>query len=272
MKFSVVTISFNQSAFLERCIRSVIGQTGVDIEYIICDPGSTDGSREIIERYRDAFAAVLLEPDKGPADGLNRGFARATGDVFFYLNSDDTIEPGAFQTAAAEFARDPMLDMLCGHAWVVDENDRRLRRVWSDPYNRLSQAYSASIQIQPSTYIRAAMFRKAGGFNIANRSNWDGELFVDMCLAGARTKVIDSFMSNYRVHSQSITGTGGDREKLDAWRRRCFEKLMGREKTKMDSYLRAFWLLRRQLRNPPAFFERLLHGPVTGSAVRKGDA
>ena len=74
-RVSIVTISFNQEKFLERTIRSVLAQDYPEIEYIVVDPGSTDGSRDIIERYRDRIAHVIFEPDKGPSDGLNKGFA-----------------------------------------------------------------------------------------------------------------------------------------------------------------------------------------------------
>lgn len=79
MKVSIVTICFNQAAFIEEAIRSVIDQDYSNIEYIVIAAGSTDGSREIIERYRDRIATVLFEPDRGPADGLYKGFALATG-------------------------------------------------------------------------------------------------------------------------------------------------------------------------------------------------
>lgn len=268
MKISVVTISFNQAEFLERTILSVIGQQGVDFEYIIVDPGSTDGSRELIEKYRDVFSAAIMEPDAGPADGLNKGFARATGDIFFYLNSDDTLEPDAFATAVREFERDPSLDILCGHGWIVDEHDKRLRRVWSDPWNPRAVAYGAAFVIQPSTYFRAEAFRKIGGFNDQNRLSWDGELFVDFCLSGAKHKILNAFMSNYRVHAESLTGGGGDLDKRYALRwAYYFPKIMGREAVPADKYLRYFWWLYRQARNPRAFFERLFFGPIYGRAA-----
>jgi glycosyltransferase involved in cell wall biosynthesis len=268
MKISVITISFNQARFLERTILSVLNQDYPDVEYIIVDPGSTDGSRDIIEKYRNRFAEVVLEPDEGAADGLNKGFARATGEIFYCLNSDDTVEPRVFKTAAAYFEREPDLDVLCGHCWVVDENDKRLRRAWSDPFDRRSVAYGTSIQIQPSTFIRASAFREVGGFNVANRSNWDGEMFMELCLSGARVRIVNEFMSNYRVHGESITGTGGDAVKLALWWRRRFERLVGRPLAPRDKHIRLLWLLRRQLRNPEAFVERLLHGPVSGRAKR----
>ena len=100
MKFSVVTISFNQIEFLEEALKSVFCQKGVEIEFIVVDPGSTDGSRELIDRYREQIDHVLFEPDAGPADGLNKGFALATGDIYCYLNSDDVFETDAFRRVA----------------------------------------------------------------------------------------------------------------------------------------------------------------------------
>src|SRR6202171_6644991 len=94
-RVSIVTISFNQAPFLERAIRSVVEQDYPDIEYIVVDPGSTDGSRDIIERYRSRISQVIYEPDHGPADGLNKGFASATGDIFGSINADDAFLPGA---------------------------------------------------------------------------------------------------------------------------------------------------------------------------------
>src|SRR4051794_11958143 len=103
-KFSVVTISFNQAEFLERAIQSVLRQDcEAGIQYIVVDPGSTDGSRDVIEKYRSRLSHVILAPDLGPADGLNKGFKIATGDILCYLNSDDEFLPGAFRRVANFF-------------------------------------------------------------------------------------------------------------------------------------------------------------------------
>lgn len=270
MKISVVTISFNQAHFLERTIRSVISQHGVDFEYIIADPGSTDGSREIIKHYRAYFKHIIFKKDDGPADGLNKAFEKATGDIYFYLNSDDTVEPDAFTTALHEFERDPDLEVLCGHAWAVDENDVRLRRIWSDPWSPGAQAFGAAIQMQPSTYIRAESYKKVGGFNPENRSNWDGELMLNLFLAGAKTKIINQFMSNYRLHATSITGSGKEASLHAAWQQRQFRMIKGRDMRTTDRVLRCFWLVYRQISNPSAFFERLFHGPIFRRKINAG--
>ena len=214
LKFSIVTISLNQAQFLERAILSVLSQKGVDFEYIVVDPGSTDGSREIIERYRPSFSHVVYENDIGPADGLNKGFARATGDVYCYLNSDDAFELGALLRAAQFLDERSEFDVICGHAWVTDRHDNRLRRVWSEPFRPLFVAYGAATQIQPSTFIRRDAFIKAGGFNRANRSSWDGELLVDLFISGARIGIIDEFLQFVsparREHHQQRLAVGAD--------------------------------------------------------------
>lgn len=260
MKFSIVTISFNQAGFLERTIESVLSQTGVELEYIVVDPGSTDGSRDIIDRYRDRIAHVIYEKDKGPADGLNRGFAVATGDVYGYLNSDDTLEPDALRRAAQFLAEHPEFDVICGHGYAVDAADNKLRRIWSEPYRRLFMAHEAAVQIQPSTFIRADAFKKAGGFNIENRSNWDGELMADLHLSGMRVGIFPEFLSCYRLHDESITNT----DKLDAliatWSSRRFEKLMGRPRRGLDKPVSIALRLLKHAKQPQALAERLMRG------------
>ena len=123
-KISIVTISFNQAEFLERAIVSVTGQAYPDIEYIVVDPGSTDGSREIIERHRHRITACSLDPDKGPADGLNKGFALSTGSILGYINADDALRPGSLAFVGEYFERHPEVDVLAGGIRITDANDR----------------------------------------------------------------------------------------------------------------------------------------------------
>lgn len=266
-KISLVTISYNQCQFLERAIQSVLGQNYPNLDYIVVDPGSTDGSREIIERYRNQIAHILYEPDRGPADGLNRGFSLATGEIYGYLNSDDELEPGALHYIAKLFQNAPAVDVFSGHATIVDSRGEPIRRVWSDPMNLLSLAYGASVTIQPSTFIRRGAFEKSGGFNIENKSSWDGELMLALAKTGAVITVTNKFLSKYRLHQLSITGSGSQHERMREWDRRRFNLIMGRDWTSYDRLVRLYWLLRRQFRNPVAFWERLTRGRVYRRAV-----
>jgi glycosyltransferase involved in cell wall biosynthesis len=268
MKISIVTISFNQARFLEQAICSVLEQDHPNVEYIVVDPGSTDGSREIIERYRDRVAKIIFEPDKGPADGLNKGFAHARGDVFGFLNSDDVLEPRTLSVVARYFEAYPEVDVVSGHSWVIDAEGRDKRRFYSDRFSLRMAAYGASILAQPSTFFRSEIFRRVGGFNIDNRSNWDGELFVDIALAGARFALVPEFWSRYRVHDEGITGSGKLQVMHQEFQRRMFRKILGREPHRLDRLLTIVARYMRKMLNFSDTAERLRYGPIYRSTKR----
>ena len=120
VKISIVTLSFNQRAFLQEAMDSVLSQGYPDLEYIVVDPGSSDGSRELIRSYGDRITHTIFEPDRGAADGLNKGFARATGDVFGFLNADDILFPGSLKHVAQFFESHPDCDMAMGDGYKID--------------------------------------------------------------------------------------------------------------------------------------------------------
>lgn len=228
MKVSIVTISFNQAAYLEAAIHSVIDQDYADIEYIMVDPGSTDGSRDIIDRYRRSFAHIILDGDEGPADGLNKGFARASGDIYAYINADDALLPGAVGRAVAEFERHPAADVIYGHGYLVDEAGHILRRLRSAPYNLRRALHDASIVVQQATFIRRNAFISVGGFNAQNRSCWDYELILDLARAGKRFQRVNQYWGLFRLYPQSITGSRRLHDEILREDTRIFAKITGR--------------------------------------------
>ena len=257
IKLSMVTISFNQAAYLPQCIESVLSQSGVDIEYIVVDPGSTDGSREIIERYRDRIAHVVFEPDQGPADGLNKGFARATGDVYGFLNSDDVLRPGAIERLCREWRRKPSADVLCGYGAFIDEKGERLRAIVPSRMTPWLYAYGGVSFFQQGTFFKAECFEAAGGFNPRNFTCWDAELYVDMALKGAKFEVVDVDVADFRLHAGSITGSNRlERQYLDD-RRRLFEKICGNSPSTMAAVIRPFGRLLKFLHDPTYPVRRL---------------
>lgn len=260
MKISVVTISYNQATFLKSCIDSVFSQNYPDVEHIVVDPGSTDGSREIIEAYGPKIKKVF-EKDLGPADGLNKGFAQATGDIFCFLNSDDVFLPDAFNHIVNGFRR-AKADVLYGHGIVIDQFGNKTRNVYSDGFSLSASAYGACILIQPSVFFTRAAYLKSGGFNIDNRSNWDGELFIDMGLAGARFKRVNESLSAYRVYGESITGSGKFAAAHQVHAKKMYEKISGRKYEERSPILEQWYKYKRKIVNFRDTYERLIRGPI----------
>ncbi len=207
-KFSIVTLSFNQARFLEQAILSVITQDYSNIEYILVDPGSTDGSRKIIESYRDKIAKIIYDPDIGPADGLNKGFSHATGDIYGYLNADDYYEKGAFTVVEDIFNHVPEIDVVTGAIRIVDGvgNARKRKRI-PDEFNLENIAEGICWIGQQATFFKNTSFGNPVCFNVANNTCWDAEFLVDLGLNNMNFGRIMKVLGCFRIHDDSITGS-----------------------------------------------------------------
>ena len=260
MKISLVTISYNQARFLRTALESVLRQDYPELEYIVVDPGSTDGSREVIEHYRDRISRVILEPDKGPADGLNKGFAFASGQIFGYLNSDDILLPGTLSRVAALFRRAPQADVIYGHGYVIGENGEWLARFRSDRFNLRRSAYCNSIIMQQSAFWRREAFAQVGGFNVGNRLCWDGEFWIDLALARKRFCRVDEYWACFRAHGDSITHNyHGDRSNSPYGHElgRLMEKALQRPRRPADKLYSATTRIEKWLVDPKNLLLRI---------------
>jgi len=225
-KISIVTISYNQCHFLQECICSVLEQQHEKIEYIVVDPGSTDGSRDLIKSYGDKITKTIFEPDDGPADGLAKGFAQATGSIFAYLNADDRFAPGAFSFAGNFFSTHHDIDVLCGAINIIDGKGKAsLRKRTADLFNVRDYAAGICTVGQQATFFRADAYRRAGGFNPKNKIIWDGELLVDLALSGARFEVENKVLGDFRIYEESITGSQRHKKKYDLEMTRLQKKI-----------------------------------------------
>lgn len=227
MKISIVTVSFNQRAYLKEAMDSVLDQGYPGLEYIVVDPGSTDGSRELIQSYAGRISKVILEPDRGAADGLNKGFAVATGEVYGFLNSDDLLMPGSLQRVADFFCQHPKCDLAMGNGYIVDSNGRQVRQITARSFTMRRQCYRGSDWLQQSTFFTRELYLRSEGFNIENRTCWDGELFVNMISLGASVRYIDEDLSKFRIYPSSITGSGRFMEQYRKDINRIFARYQG---------------------------------------------
>jgi len=257
LRVSIVTISFNQAEFLERAIRSVIEQDYPDVEYIVVDPGSTDGSREIIEKYRSRISKVILEPDTGPANGLNKGFAAATGEIFGYINADDAFLPGAISKGVAALRERPQADVVYGHCYIIDRQGKVVRRSRSVAFNLRGYAYGGVVIMQQSSFFRRRAFESAGGFNEANRTCWDAELLMEMALNGCRLELVDDYWSLYAIYPGSITASVKYNQRYQADKARMFRAMIGRDYNWTDRMWFALSRVEKWVRNPVMVMHRI---------------
>ena len=247
---SIVTISFNQARFLPAAIESVLAQDYPHLDYVVVDPGSSDGSRDIITSYRDRLGAVILDPDHGPADGLNKGFAAARGTIFGYINADDLLMPGALRAVAGHFAARPAAGVLCGNGVLIDGGGRRLRSIATSTFGRRALAYGAMTFVQQANFFRREAFAAVGGFNPANRTCWDYELLLDMALAGAEVVNVPDRLGAFRLYGETITGSGRLAAQAAIDHARIRAKALGRPPRATDAAARLASLAWRRLRHP----------------------
>jgi glycosyltransferase involved in cell wall biosynthesis len=257
MKFSIVTLAFKQRKYLREAMDSVLNQDYPSIEYIVVEPGSNDGSREIIEDYGDRISCKIYEPDKGAADGLNNGFARATGDVFAFLNGDDLLLPGAIRKVADFLEKNPDVDLIMGNGFISDAEGKPVRHVKASGFSVNRYMLGGCTWLQQSTFFRRAAFEATGGFNLQNRSCWDGELFVTMLSKGAKVGFLNSDLGVFRVHGASITGSGRLEQIYRDDSARIFRNLKGRDLQARDRLLSFFYRTDRFLRDPAQLFRTL---------------
>jgi glycosyltransferase involved in cell wall biosynthesis len=204
-KLSIITPSYQQAAFLERTIRSVLDQNYPNLEYLIVDGGSTDGSVEIIQRYADRLAWWVSEADDGQTDALNKALRRATGDIVAYINSDDYYLPGAFDRAVEALAKTDAL-WVVGASRFVDADDN-LTEVWRPalPTSKNRAVLSAGPWGVPqaSTFWRRECFDRYGLFREDMHFVFDTEHGLRLAFAGHLPALIDAELAVRVVHPEA---------------------------------------------------------------------
>ena len=214
MKFSVVTPNYNGARFLERTLQSVLAQrqSGLELEYIVADGGSTDGSLEIIARYAGDLARVISGPDRGPADAINKGLDAATGDVVSWLNADDLYYPGALGRAAAAMATHPRAALCFGRCPILDEEEREIRTFitgFKEAFFPLSSRFTMqciNYMSQPATFFRRSAVEGAGRLRTDLKCAWDYEFLLRLLRQGPAVRVPGEPLSAFRWHPSSISG------------------------------------------------------------------
>lgn len=208
---TIVTPSFNQARFLEQTIQSVLNQDYPNLEYYIMDGGSTDGSVGIIQKYSDRLAGWISEKDRGQTDAINKGFARARGEILAWLNSDDTYEPGAVSAAVAALLAHPQAAAVYADCDFIDENNQKIGRfpAAQTDYRRLRRGY---VHVpQQATFFHASLWQRVGPLDPTFFFAMDYDLWVRLAKLAPLIYLPGQVWANFRLHSDAKTIAADDR-------------------------------------------------------------
>ena len=179
---SIITPSYNQSAYLEQTIQSVLAQEYQPLEYLIVDGGSTDGSLEIIQKYASRLAWWISERDAGQADAINKGLQQARGEIVAWLNSDDLYLPGAVSQAVAAFQTGPGAGLVFGDAVSIDASGRQLNRLSIGDWG-LEELACFRIICQPAVFMRREVLEQVGVLDPSYHYLLDHQLWLRIAQA-----------------------------------------------------------------------------------------
>ncbi len=201
MRISVVTPSYNQGAYLEATLRSLLDQNYPDLEMIVIDGGSTDQSVDIIRRYEASLSHWESEKDRGQSHALNKGFAHVHGDIWTWLNSDDLLEKGVLQRVARIFAQNPEVGVVYGDCvYVAQDGETVIEQFRGEPYSRLRHLAHRFIA-QPSCFFRASMVPPAVREDLHYCMDYD--LWLKLSARGVKFHYVPEVFSRYRLHDES---------------------------------------------------------------------
>lgn len=198
---SIITPSFNQAKYLEQTIRSVLSQDHPRIEYIVMDGASTDGSVDTIEKYADELTYWESQKDNGQADAINKGFARASGGIVAWLNSDDFYLPGTVSAAVKIFDENPDVVLVYGNMLAVDENGATFNTL---TYKQLTLEDLLCFQIigQPAVFMRRSALQKTSGLDLSFHFLLDHLLWIQIAKHG-RILHVDQTWAAARYHAEA---------------------------------------------------------------------
>ncbi len=174
---SIITPSYNQARYLEATIQSVIQQDYPNLEYIIVDGGSADGSLEIIEKYKEKLAWWVSETDQGQADAINKGFRKANGEIIAWLNSDDLYLPGAISSAVELFQKNPDAGVIYGNAVSADADGKLLNELRFSSWGT-RDFLQFNIICQPAVFMKRSIVQKIGYLDPSYHFFLDHQLWI----------------------------------------------------------------------------------------------
>ena len=215
MKVSIITVCYNSARTIEQTIKSVVSQDYDDMEYIIIDGGSTDGTLDIINRYRDKVSIVINEPDRGIYDAMNKGIKLASGEVIGIINSDDWYGDGTISVAVAMLKAHPECGVAHGREVDIYPYGNRAVRRLKTP---ITEDYIVNF-CHPTFFVRKSVYEKVGLFDCRYPTDADGDLVYRMFFAGIKFRYDDGILAYFRMGTGASATTAANKERLGVHRK-----------------------------------------------------
>ncbi len=252
-KVSIIMPSFNQVQFIERSLLSVLNQNYANIELIVVDGGSTDGTVEVIKKYASHIHYWISESDKGQSDALNKGFGKATGEVVGWLNSDDLYLPGAIASAVEEFEANREVTVVFGDWWTIDSEDNVIEELPAFDFNLEHFVYEGFTHNSQGMFWKRSAHERFGQFDVELHRTMDYDLIVRLGVSEGERKfhrVSAPFACFRRYEGQKTSGQDSvvNREHRRIAKRSGFsDKFLpsGRRKRLIYRVRRAYWYAKR---------------------------
>jgi glycosyltransferase involved in cell wall biosynthesis len=252
MKISVVIPSYNSVRYIERTLDSILAQSYPSVEVIVLDGGSTDGTVDVLRRYDRHLAFWESERDRGQSHALNKGFARATGDIFAWQNADDTYVAGAFEAVVDAFRLHPEKQIVFGDYYSIDAEDRVIERNLAFDFSLRQFIFEGFHLNAQATFWRRGVHCRFGSFDEALHYTMDYEMLLRFGLREGEAAFyrVDAPLACFRRHSAQktqgfdATALAEHRRIADRWNTRRFDA-PHRWVRPLYRARRAYWYLRR---------------------------
>jgi glycosyltransferase involved in cell wall biosynthesis len=247
--------SLNQGQYLEQAILSILNQQYPNLELIVMDGGSKDGSVGIIQKYAKYLTHWRSAPDAGQAAAIAEGFDIASGDVFAYLNSDDLYVPHALHSVGSLFRAAPGTEFVYGDCLMIDEHNRIMRRMYPIDFDLDTFLFDHTIIQQQAAFWRRDLYLKSGGIDRALQFCMDYDLWLRCAQVGATFTRTPAVLAAFRSHPASKTSRW--RAVHDQEYGRIFKRAVGRSRDGRDVPKIAYLRLRRYWQEPRSVLESI---------------
>lgn len=234
-KISIITPSFNQVDFLERTLLSVLDQDYPNIEYIVIDGGSTDGSVDLIKKYEHRLAYWVSEKDRGQAHAINKGLERATGDWVAWQNSDDTYYPGVFSQLASVAKSHSAVQLIIGNMNLIDRDDVLLRDLKYVRPTYKSLLSEGMVLTNQASFWRRSLHQEIGLLSEALDCSFDYEWFLRLLAHTGLSHHVNAPWGALRLHEHTKTSN-----RQDVFDQEYRQILSGREPSTLDKRYHQF--------------------------------